>query len=523
MKVEFSKILLPRKSSPTPRHLAHTQLVHPTEAPKMPSRFAAIAACALLCLVHPAVAQDDHHTDDVARWDFDTEETTPIRVRGSVQRDQAGPRPPEFPELSPANTAIKLDASGFLSISDTGPESKFDFTNGDAITLEAWVNPSNIQNGQPQYIIGKGRTTSPKFARDNQNWALRIMGQAGQARVNFLFASKLASSDRHWHRWTSKDGFPVSTGWHHIAVTYKFGEPDSIRGWVNGKPTDGTWDMGGPTKKPPVVDDDEVRIGERFAGMLDAVAIHRRVLDDKTLADRFKRVGKERVVRLAPEVMPDLGDIPPGKVLYQISESMPAGNRWLYESESWPNETTRWYGDAFLLPRIPVRYDDWGIRTSWQAPLLLRIAGDVELPAGQHRFLTRVRSLSRLWIDGKLVHRTKTVRNRGGNLEPIVPIPKPLVENARLLPFPQQEAFTEFEIPAANQAGPRKVRVVLELLVGALAASAPRRQVDLQLDPSQCAGARDAALVTRVHHDRGVPCATAVRASAGETAGATFC
>ncbi len=433
----------------------------------MPRRFTTITACALLCLAaSQVIAQDNGDTAETVRWDFDTEETTPLRTRGNVQRDQAGPRPPEFPEMSKSNTAIKLDSSGYVSIQDAGPDSNFDFTNGDAITLEAWVNPSGIQNGQPQYIIGKGRTGSPKVARDNQNWALRIMGQAGQARVNFLFASKLTSSDQHWHRWTSKNGFPVSTGWHHIAVTYKFGEPESIRGWVNGKPTDGTWDMGGPTKKPPVVDDDEVRIGERFAGMLDAVAIHRTVLDDKTLAARFKRMGKERVVRLAPEVMPELGDIPNGKVLYQLSENMPAGNRWLYESESSPAEAIRWSGDSFLLPRIPVRYDDWGIRSSWKAPLLLRIAGDVELPPGQHRFLVRVRSLSRLWIDGKLVSRTKTVRSRGGNLEPIVPIPEPLVENARLLPFPQQESFTEYEIPADGQAGPRNVRVVLELLVG---------------------------------------------------------
>lgn len=404
--------------------------------------------------------------EPTVRWDFGSEETRPLKSVGNVARDQAGPRTPEFPDMSSDNTAVRVDAGAYLSIPDPGADSAFDFKNGDPITLEAWVNPAEIREGEPRYIIGKGRTNAPGFARDNQNWALRIVGAEREAKVNFLFATKPASGDKHWHRWTSTMGFPVNTGWHHVAITYRFGEPDSIRGWVNGKPTDGRWDMGGPTVEPPVVDDDQVRIGERFAGLLDAVAIHRTELDNKTLAARFNRVGEERVVRMAPEVMPDLGQIPAGRVVFQLSENMPAGDRWLYNSETWPAESTRWLGDAFLLPRIPVRYDDWGIRSSWKAPLLLRVAGDIELPAGEHRFLVRVRSLSRLWVDGELVAQTKTVRSRGGNLEPIIPVPDPLVPGARLLPFPQQEAFTSFEISPSEKDGPRTVRVVLEVMVG---------------------------------------------------------
>ncbi|MEZ6148502.1 MAG: DUF1553 domain-containing protein [Pirellulaceae bacterium] len=410
--------------------------------------------------------------DSGVRWDFGSEETMPLTAQGNVARDQAGPRPPEFPDMSPHNTAVRVDAGAYLSIPDSGADSEFDFKNGDPITLEAWVSPTEIREGEPRYIIGKGRTNLPGFARDNQNWALRLVGGQGEAKVNFLFATKPSSGDKHWHRWTSELGFPVNTGWHHVAISYRFGEPESIRGWLNGKPTDGRWDMGGPTAESPVVDDDEVRIGERFAGKLDAVAIHRRVLSDETLAARFNRVGGERVVRMAPAVMPDVGQIPASRVVFQLCESMPAADRWLYDSESWPVESTRWVGDAFLLSRIPVRYDDWGIRSSWNAPLLLRIAGDIELPAGEHRFLVRSRSLSRLWIDGELVAHTKTVRSRGGNLEPVEPIPEPLVPGARLLPFPQQEAFTSFTITPPKQDAPpeqdspRTARVVLEVIVG---------------------------------------------------------
>ncbi|GAB5406774.1 MAG: DUF1553 domain-containing protein [Aureliella sp.] len=427
---------------------------------------ASLLAVLFCCFGHSTLAAQDVEGDgEIARWDFGSEELSPLIAHGNVKRDQAGPRPPEFPKMAADNTSVHLDSGAYLSIPDPGPDSDFDFDNGDAITLEAWVNPSSIRDGQPLYIVGKGRTGTPKFAKDNQNWSLRIMGKKGKAHVNFLFASKLTDSGKHWHRWTSSVGFPVATGWHHIAVAYQFGKPETIRGWINGSPTDGVWDMGGATTKPPVVDDDEIRIGNRFAGMLDSIAIHRRLLDNKSLAGRFHRVGKQRIAKLAAEVMPDLGSIPSGRVLFQISENMPAADRWLYESESWPAESLRWLGDSFLLPRIPVRYDDWGIRSSWRAPLLLRIAGDVRLPTGNHRFLVRARSLCRLWIDGELVTGTPTVRSRGGNLEPIVPIPAPLVTGARLLPFPQQESFTEFDLPPAAEPGKER-RIVFELMVG---------------------------------------------------------
>ncbi|QDT07080.1 Planctomycete cytochrome C [Rubripirellula lacrimiformis] len=403
---------------------------------------------------------------EVARWEFGSDDETTLVPHGQVQQDQVGPRPPEFPDMSPENMAVRVDAGAFFSVQDPGEDSRFDFTNDDEITIESWVNPSDVRDGQPLYVIGKGRTGNPNFTRDNQNWALRIVGVKGESRLSFLFATKVTGDGKHWHRWDSKTGFPLGTGWHHIAVSHRFGDLESIRGWINGKPIEGVWSYAGPTKEKPVVDDDEVRIGNGFDGLLDGIAIHRSLLDDEAIAARFRRVGKERVVKIAPAVMPELDDVPSGRVLFQLSESMPAGNRWLYEGEPMPAESTRWIGDSFLLPRIPVRYDAWGIRSDWKAPLLLRIAGDIELPSGKHRFLVRARSLSRLWVDGELVTSTKTVRNRGGNLEPIVPVPEPLVPGARLLPFPQQEALTEYEIPSSPQDEPRRLRVVLEVMVG---------------------------------------------------------
>lgn len=403
----------------------------------------------------------------IARWDFGTEEVTRLTPHGNVQRDQAGPRPPEFPDLASNNTAVRVAANTYLSVTDPGPKSHFDFTNGDAITLEGWVNPSTVREGQLLYIIGKGRTNSPKFKRDNQNWALRIAGKKGKAHISFLFATKLSTNDSHWHRWTSKLGFPLKTGWHHIAVAYRFGDPKSIRGWVNGQPTTGSWDMGGATTKPPIVDDDEIRIGNRFEGLLDGIAIHRALLDDKVMSSRFHRVGKRRVIKPAPEVMPDLGKLPDGKVLMQISAGLPSEKRWRNENEKRPTESLRWNSDLFLLPRIPLQYDSWGIRSAWKAPLLFRMAADVDLPIGEQQFLMRARAMGRLWIDGQLIARTKPITKRPPDgEESVTPLAKPPVPGARPHGYHQQEVFGKAIIKANGTSQTRRCRVVLEVVVG---------------------------------------------------------
>ncbi|MEZ6089335.1 MAG: DUF1553 domain-containing protein [Pirellulaceae bacterium] len=455
----------------------------------------AIFRCSLL--LHVFIVLANPSISSAAQWEFGSEETSPLKASGHVLRDQAGPRPPEFPDMPANNTAIRVDSAAYLSIADEGPDSDFDFTNGDAITMEAWVNPSSLSEGQVAYVIGKGRTGSPKFARDNQNWSLRLVGSKGAARISLLFATqpreagrqaiedkksdaqkddaptRKASSDpnAHWHRWDSTNGFPVASGWHHVAISYRFGDPKSIRGWINGKVTDGSWSYGGETRELPIVDDDEIRIGNGFVGLLDSIGVHREALDDRTIAARFRRVGEPRTVEPQPEVMPRITDIPDGRVLVQISAGLPTHDRWLNEGEAWPMESTRWTGDKFLLPRIPLQYDSWGIRSAWDAPVLVRIAGDVELPLGPHRFMLRARALSRLWIDGEVVARTEPVTKRPPDgEEPVIPVAQPPLDGVRLHGYRQQEVFSEFDVaPSTNPSGlqaSRRCRVVLEMVVG---------------------------------------------------------
>ncbi len=294
-------------------------------------------------------------------------------------------------------------------------------------------------------------------------------------KLSFLFATARGQGDSHWHRWTSEAGFEAESGWHHIAVAYRFGLPDSIRGWIDGRRTSGLWGMGGATTKPPVVDDDAVWIGSSqggnasnsFRGWIDAVKIHHDLVSDDVMAKRFLRVGGPRVVGPLPEVMPEIMEVPPGRVVVTLAENLPDHQRWLNEGETWPKETARWLGDLFLLPRIPLRYDDWGIRASWKAPLRLCMAADVKFSPGTHQFLMRSRGLSRLWIDGEVVARTAAITKEPPNgEEPVTPVAEPPMPGLRRAGYHQQEVFGEATIPATTDGQPRSCRVVLEWVVG---------------------------------------------------------
>ncbi len=435
--------------------------------------------CVQLCLALFGLGALVAEAASVARWDFNEEDTSRAVAVGGVQRDVPGPRPPMYPDFERNNTALHLDGAGaHLALADPGAMSVFDFTNGDAITLEAWVQVASAKAGDNLYIIGKGRTGSPGFAANNQNWALRLRVLAGsQLAVNFLFATPPTASpkqaDAHWHRWTAKRGFAAGSGWHHVAVTYRFGEPASIRGWLDGQLVVGDWDMGGATTAAPVVDDDAIWIGSSMKGSasaslggeLDGVAIHREVVSDAELKARFRRVGGPVggavVAKAAPSVMPALGPVPAGRVLATFHDGLAAHDRWLNEGEKLPPETLRWSAQDFLLPRLPFRYDDWGIRASWKAPVLARLAADVNLPPGKHRVVLRARGLTRLWFDGALVSSTPPHKSDSGGYDVVMPVTAPPLPGLRPVGFGIQEVFGEITVKSGASA-----RVVVETLVG---------------------------------------------------------
>lgn len=325
----------------------------------------------------------------------------PQRVMGKVLFNVAGPAPPQFPLFGQNNKAIKFTSPAYLAYADPGADSVFDFSQGDSLTIEAWVRPDAIPAGRQVYLIGKGRTGNPGFPKDNQNWALRLVGQDGRCHLSFLFRDRdnRPGKQEDWHRWTSQAGLSAGA-WHHVAVVYTFGRPDSIRGYIDGRPTGGRWDYGGASDEPPVVDDDEVWIGgasggnasNAFAGSLDEIALYRRILPAERIAARYQAAQPQAYVTREP--------IPSGKVLVEVLEGIP--DEWSWDFVA-PVPGERYTQQVLAAVEVPRKYTPHGVIDDRSNPFVLWMHTRLELPAGRYRLLVRSRSAARLYLDGQRV------------------------------------------------------------------------------------------------------------------------
>ena len=395
----------------------------------------------------------------VAYWRF-TDAKSPA-VKSAVgelsgQLNQAlpvGPRPLYYPEFSADNKSMAFNATGnFLGVTDPGKKSVLDFAKGDSITIEAWVAPKQIVPlGRFMYIVGKGRTYRKGVPQNNQNYALRLVGTKGGSGLSFLFRN---AANRSWHRWTS-NGLLGAGEWHHVALTYTFGKGASVRGYIDGQPTDGVWDMGGQTDSAPWTDDDELRIGASqggasgipFDGRIDEVAIHRKALSAERLAGRFKSARREFTL--------DADALPVGKVRATLHEGI--GDNWNYVAT---DAAAQFDSAVFAFPFLPKKYNAKGLIIDRSSSFLLRAAAKVKLPKGEHRLLLRARTLARLWVDGKVVASTKTASRNSNGHQPVPLLPESLGEFTRMLRPGMQEQLVKFTSTGDEQL------VLLEAFVG---------------------------------------------------------
>ena len=336
----------------------------------------------------------------VAAWHFEGKDTLGSWI-GEPSKDQPGPRAPGYPSFTKDNKAALFNGTGTKLALEVKDSEDLRFGLNDTVTLEAWVKVKSMKNGDAPYIIGKGRNGTKGFDANNQNYALRLKGEKGEALIGFLFASAPVPGKKgDWHRWWSKDGFDPVSGWHHIAVTYTFGQPKTIKGFVDGKEVTGTWDMGGATDRAPVTDGDSVMIGtgssraatHSLNGWLDDVAIYR------------GKVGAEGLKSFAfvpPPPPVSRSQVTKGRVLVQICEDgVPAANAWPPEP---PKVAETYEEEAFGFFELPQKYVDTGVRGDRPNPSMVRAAALVTLPKGKHRMLLRGRGAAHLYADGKLV------------------------------------------------------------------------------------------------------------------------
>lgn len=390
------------------------------------------------------------------------------QVNGDVKQSIAGPRLPRYIGFSPENRAIHFGGNGARLVHQGEEDSRLQFSNGDSVTFECWVRLDAISTNANVYIIGKGRTGDRGFDSDNQNWAFRIIEKRGEATLGFLFATPRSESatSSHWHRWTGSKTFPLDRQWHHVAVCYEFGKPDSIVGFIDGKPTQGTWDMGGATDEGPVNDDADVWVGSSMSGnagvslqgSIDQLAIHLGRVSDEELSKRYQIDPK---APLPGEDPPRVRFNPRGHVTFKLREGLLSEKQFYYSEDELPPVTTTWNQSALLFDRLPNKYDDYGIRDRWQGPVLIQASTLVDLPAGDSQFILRVRGLSRLWLDGKVIARTKPITSALGGEEPITPVAEPPLPGARRAEHEQEEVIVTVPIESAGDH-----QLILETFVG---------------------------------------------------------
>ncbi|MFK7777410.1 MAG: DUF1549 domain-containing protein, partial [Gimesia sp.] len=362
------------------------------------------------------------------------------QVQGQKVGTSAGPRPSEFPLFQPGNQAAEFKAgAGFLRVVDPGEKSVLDFTAGDSITLEAWVNLNSTKVGRHYYIIGKGRTNRKGVARDNQNYGLRVTG----SELSFLFRGqpekKTVKPD--FHRWTSKGAGVSAYNWHHIAVTYTFGKKKSLKAYVDGRAIKGKWDMGGDTTLAPVVDNDEVWIGSSmggsahssFDGQMDEVALYRTALSAKQVASHFKYVASK------PRI--DWTTVPSDRVQVDVYEGVPNRKSWTFRP---PRFSETFFQPHFALIQIPYKYSSKGLRVDRSGPFMIRALSHVTIPKGKKRILVRARNASRLYIDEKLVAETGFHKISGSAHGHVFDVDLSLSPNIRPLHRGDQEKGFEF-------------------------------------------------------------------------------
>lgn len=439
-------------------------------APRAGMKKAGLYAFCLIgmALLLPSVdaAADDQHADAAWVLDFDSLDEAEasfdeLRQAGDVDWEIAGPKPPRYPDAQAENRAALFGGKGSrLVVKDPGTKSFWDFDNGDRFSFEAIVRVDEIGEGQNVYLIGKGRTHAKGFSANNQNWAIRLRQLNGTSRLSFLFATPEPINGSPWHRWTSDKGFTTRRTWHHLALTYEFGEPNSLQAWLNGERVSGKWDMGGPTQNAPVVDDSEVWVGSSmggqaassFRGRIDRMVVSRKSLDAERIAKAWNPLPSPPPT--APKMPLNVGSID-----WWWNDSVRSHTQWDEEiPEIGSTLETR---GPLLIHRLPLKYDDYGIRESYDGATHLRLGLKASLPAGEHRWLVRTRGLAKLWLDDQTIATVKPQTGRTDGHNPVQPLPERPGPGMRRLAYGVQETLVEHSLPKDGQHD-----IILETVVG---------------------------------------------------------
>ncbi len=435
--------------------------------------YATTALTAAFILVTPSASDAGDAPPPIAEWTFDSRKAPQHWTGSGGKFDEPGPQPPLYTNQARDNLAVQFAGkNGHIVIrdQDNGGPTNLKFKDGETLAVEAWIQIDFLGKDHMAYLIGKGRHARDKktLGDENQNYAIRVKGTGNGARLGLLFSSEdPETGNRGWHRWWSNNLINAS-GWHHVSLAFTFGRGDSLFATIDGKPTKGTWDLGGKTNLPPVTDHADLVIGtgysqrtsESFHGKMAHLAIYREKLAPELLASRYQ---------FTPPPPPvTRNTLKQAKLLVQISEKgVPTANAW----PDLPEVTESWEETHFGFTDWPQKYISTGVRADRANPSHFRASALITIPKGSHRLLLRGRGATRLYIDEEKVlenpfppatsdaHHKISAQDDYLDLGP----------DFRFAPPGNRENWTEFTSEGGEHL------VILESMIGGLVGNNPRR------------------------------------------------
>ncbi|QQS44626.1 hypothetical protein IPM65_03440 [Candidatus Roizmanbacteria bacterium] len=158
----------------------------------------------------------------------------------------------------------------YIQVTDPGTGSILDFSNGDPITLEAWIKPTALPSlGTYRTFLTKGGISDGQL-----NYLLEIGNVGGSGIFDFCYST----SGFAYHCY-EPSGTVLDVGkWQHIAMTFTFGTGSSIKLYKNGQLLIGSWSSGDGSGTPAETNQD-LWIGadgtpSYFNGVIDQVKIY---------------------------------------------------------------------------------------------------------------------------------------------------------------------------------------------------------------------------------------------------------
>ena len=236
------------------------------------------------------IAQKDHSLSEglVAYWNMDetswTNDCSTEAIFDSSGYSNHGSACPNT--TGPTNSGGKF--GGGATFDGVTDYERFDVANNSVlnisneVSISAWVNIDATTIGWNHTIVAKGDGT-------NLNYELYAREDASALYPRFIFSD----AGVNYHEWQGSTSFAQDT-WHHVVVTFKFQDPNSIKMYVDGSEVSGSW-TSGTGAAAPYTGSDNLVIGTftgnpGFNGVMDEVKVFNKVLTSGEVVNLYEYI-----------------------------------------------------------------------------------------------------------------------------------------------------------------------------------------------------------------------------------------